>query len=262
VPVPNHPDKYDETAVFAPDDLLADVSTADGGPLRDAPDGVLVCYQSPFFERLRAERETEPIDTDVGLFELEAFRFTDHDGDADLGAVGNFGIGAPTTAMVLELLHAAGTEAFLSVGWAGSLQPDHPQSAFVVADAAVRDEGVSHHYLPDAESVDATPNLVEALTDALEAAGDEYAAGPTWTTSAFFRETVPEVEAYRDAGVLTVEMEGAATFALAEARGFAAGALYLISDYVAPGDWTPAFGESPTALDALPVALDALETVC
>ena len=261
MPVPNYTEKHDEPAVLTPGDLLADLQADGTGPLSDVPDGAVVCYQPHFLERVLEVRETERLDSSIGLFDFEVYRFTDLDGDADLGVVGEFGIGAPTTAMVLEVLHAAGTTAFLSVGWAGSLQPSHPQSAFVVADEAVRDEGVGHHYLPDAERVGATPELLEALTDALDRAGDDYETGPTWTTDAFFRETEAEVEAYRDAGVLTVEMEGAATFALAEYHGFAAGALYLISDYVAPGEWTPAFGESPTVLDALPVALESLAAV-
>lgn len=258
MPLPNYPEKYDEPAVFTPDDVLDDAAERGTPLVADAPDGVLVCYQPHFLDRVLDARETERVDSGEGLFDFELHRFTDLDVSADLGVVGYFGIGAPTTAMVLEVLHAAGAEAFLSMGWAGCLQPDHPQSAFVVADEGVRDEGVSHHYLPDAERVAADAELVGALTDELEAEGERYATGATWTTDAFFRETRREVEQYRDAGVLTVEMEGAATFAVGDYRGCAAGALYLVSDYVAPGDWDPAFGESPDAVDALPVALSAL----
>lgn len=260
MPLPNYPGKYDEAAVFTPDDLLADAAGSGTPLVSDAPDGVLVCYQPHFLDRVLEERETERVDSGAGLFDFELYRFTDCDG-ADLGVVGYFGIGAPTTAMVLEVLHAAGTTAFLSVGWAGCLQPDHPQSAFVVADEAVRDEGVSHHYLPDAARVAADGGLVRALENVLDGAGDEYATGATWTTDAFFQETRGEVEQYRDSGVLSVEMEGAATFAVGEYRGFSAGALYLVSDYVAPGEWSPAFGESPEVVDALPVAERALERV-
>jgi uridine phosphorylase len=44
-------------------------------------------------------------------------------------------------------------------------------------------------------------------------------SGSTWTTDAPYRETVEEVMEFRRRGVLTVEMEAAALFAVARARG-------------------------------------------
>jgi uridine phosphorylase len=43
-------------------------------------------------------------------------------------------------------------------------------------------------------------------------------SGWTWTTDAPYRETAEEIEEYRRRGVLTVEMEAAALFAVACAR--------------------------------------------
>ena len=50
-------------------------------------------------------------------------------------------------------------------------------------------------------------------------AGLEVAVGATWTTDAPYRETAEEVAYYRGDGVLTVEMEASAVFAVAQARG-------------------------------------------
>ncbi|MFB6130587.1 MAG: nucleoside phosphorylase [Salinigranum sp.] len=258
MPLPNYGEKYDARAIVTPEQLISDAESADAPLYAEAPEGVLVCYQSHFFDRALDAHGTERLDGDSDLFEYELHRFTDLETDADLGIVGRFGIGAPTTALVMEVLRAEGTEAFLSVGWAGCLQPDVPQSAFVVCEEAIRDEGVSHHYLPDAERVAASGSLLEALERAVVAAGGDARVGPTWTTDALFRETIPEVEHYADLGVLTVDMEAAATFAVAEYRDVDAGALFLVSDYLTTDDWTPAFGESLGVDDALPVALDAL----
>jgi uridine phosphorylase len=44
-------------------------------------------------------------------------------------------------------------------------------------------------------------------------------SGTTWTTDAPYRETVEEITEFRGRGVLTVEMEAAALFAVAQTRG-------------------------------------------
>ena len=129
------------------------------------------------------------------------------------------GIGAPAVVAQLEVLVSLGVREFLSLGTAGGLDPQQSVGDVVVLTGAVRDEGVSHHYVaPDA---DVRPDnaLTTALRDALRGAGMLVAEGPSWTTDAPYRETREEIADYRDNGVLTVEMEAAALFAVAEARG-------------------------------------------
>ena len=65
-----------------------------------------------------------------------------------VGLLGRFGIGAPAATAALEELAALGTSAVVSVGTAGSLQRDLKPGDLVLCEAAIRDEGVSHHYLP------------------------------------------------------------------------------------------------------------------
>ncbi|WP_435158162.1 nucleoside phosphorylase [Haladaptatus sp. DFWS20] len=261
MPIPNDLEKYDAPSILTPDGMLSDARESGAPLVEDAPDGVLLCYQSHFFDRVLDVRETEPLHGESDLLEFELHRFTDLDTDAELGILGHFGIGSPTTAVLMELLQAAGTEAFLSVGWSGCLQPDVPQSHYLVIDEAIRDEGVSHHYLPDSERIDASDAMVAELERAVEMAGGEFEVGATWTTDALFRETVPEIKGYGEDGVLAVDMEAAATFAVGDYRGLNVGSLFLISDYLTTDDWDPAFGESPDVVDALPVAMNALAGV-
>jgi purine-nucleoside phosphorylase len=61
---------------------------------------------------------------------------------------------------------------------------------------------------------------------------------------------------YRDEGVLTVEMEAAALFAVAEHRCFQAAAGFVLSDLLTETEWTPEFG-SPQINDGLTVLVDA-----
>jgi uridine phosphorylase len=69
--------------------------------------------------------------------------------------------------------------------------------------------------------------------------GIPYTQGPTWTTDAFFRETVGEIQHYQQEGVVTAEMEAAALFAISTLRGVEMASGFVISDLVAELVWHP-----------------------
>ena len=73
----------------------------------------------------------------------------------------------------------------------------------------------------------------------LEANGIRYMQGPTWTTDAYFRETIGEIQHYQQEGVVTVEMEAAALFAISTLRGVDMASGFVISDLVAELVWHP-----------------------
>ena len=50
----------------------------------------------------------------------------------------------------MEELVALGCRRFVSIGTAGSLQPDLAVGDLLVCDRAIRDEGTSYHYQPAA----------------------------------------------------------------------------------------------------------------
>ena len=122
--------------------------------------------------------------------------------------------------MVLEILIELGVKRFINVGIAGGLQKSSHIGDVIVCTSAIRDEGVSYHYLED-PSVPALPseNLTTAFMRTLARDGIPYTQGATWTTDAFFRETVGEIQHYQEEGVVTVEMEAAALFAISTLRG-------------------------------------------
>jgi uridine phosphorylase len=97
----------------------------------------------------------------------------------------------------------------------------------VVATGAVRDEGVSYHYLPPGREVQANPLGVAVLQKVFSAHRLPFRLGKTWTIDAPYRETPAKIAARRAEGCLTVEMEAAALMAVAEFRGVVLGqALY------------------------------------
>jgi uridine phosphorylase len=102
---------------------------------------------------------------------------------------------------------------------AGQILPVRPPPYFIVIDRALRDEGASYHYLPPSYYSEADAQLTELAREALTEAGLSVQVGATWTTDAPFRETQEAIEAALQAGILAVEMEAAALYAFAKARG-------------------------------------------
>lgn len=177
----------------------------------------------------------------------------------DLGVVHVEGPGAPYATIVVEELAALGARTFVMVGIAGSLQPDLRVGSFVLCDRALRDEGTSHHYVRAARFAHPSAELNRRLATFLRRKGIDFRRGATWTIDAPYRETVPEVRRYRKEGILTVEMEASAVFAVARYLGCQAAGIFVVSDHLDERGWKPLFYESKPALRrALGVTVAAL----
>ena len=105
---------------------------------------------------------------------------------------------------------------------------------------ALRDEGTSHHYLPDSVYVESDERLTQRLARSLDKFGIEYQTSPTWTIDAPYMETKREIAHYRKSGVKTVEMEAAALFSVAKVRGAKVAAVFAVSD-ILDKEWDPQF---------------------
>jgi uridine phosphorylase len=150
-------------------------------------------------------------------------------------------IGAAGTVAVLENLIACGARVIIGLGFAGSLQPTLPVGTLILPTSCVSEEGTSPHYVGDAAKIAPAPGLAANLTAAADALGVGVAAGPLWTTDAPYRELVSKIEAYGEQGVLGVDMETSAMYALGQFRGVQVANLLAVSDELW-GEWRPAFG--------------------
>jgi uridine phosphorylase len=172
------------------------------------PDGDLVRY-------LRAAGQAQHCDTWACYHtDMHVFR---HAGTS-FGLVG-CAVGAPFAVLVAEQMFASGCRLLLSVTSAGQIVDRGATPYFVLIDRAWRDEGTSYHYLPAAEFAEADATLADVAAQALARTSLTVHRGATWTTDAPFRETAAAIDAARARGVLAVEMEAAALYAFARARG-------------------------------------------
>ena len=258
---PNFAGKHAEEAIFTPADFAAYLRRVGALESYQPPAGVVLCYQRSLYNHvLQAEGLKSPERRGAlhGLLPLPST-------GGRVGLLGQFGIGAPAAAAALEELAAMGTPAFVSVGTAGSLQRDLDIGDLVLCEAAIRDEGVSHHYLPPAKLATAAAAMNTALGAAMRQAGVPYRAGVSWTIDTPYRETVAEARRYQAEGVLCVEMEAAALFAVAKVRGLQVASAFTISDSLADLVWNPQFHGPPvqagliTLYEAAVSALQAMK---
>ncbi len=169
-------------------------------------------------------------------------------GDIPL-AVAHPGLSAPFVAAVMEELIAFGCRKFIACGSAGVLDRALAPGTVVVPSAAVRDEGVSYHYLKPSREVSADLQVVQVIEAVLRRRGVTHRVGKTWTTDAFYRETPPRIARRKAEGCLTVEMECAAFLAVSQFRGVSFGQLLATADDVSGHEWDARDWNTPTHVE-------------
>ncbi len=150
-------------------------------------------------------------------------------------------IGAPGAVMQMEQLIACGARTFIGIGYAGSLQSSAPIGTFFIPTACVSEEGTSAHYVGTGDIIAPSQQLVEGLQNSCEVARAKVSLGPLWTTDAPFRELISKIEKYGKQGVLGVDMETSAMYALGQFRGVRVCNLLIVSDELWH-EWRIAFG--------------------
>ena len=147
------------------------------------------------------------------------------------------GIGAPMAASLLEEAIAFGCRKFIACGGCGVLKKGVAVGNLIVVSGAVRDEGVSYHYLPPSREVTANEMAVNTLGKVLSQHGLPYQLGKTWTTDAQYRETANKIARRKEEGCLTVEMESAGLIAVAQFRGVIFGQVLYGGDDLSGSEW-------------------------
>ena len=224
---PNFPEKYQGEPVMHPEDTIAMRKRFGKFPKVNAPDGLILCLKNDLPHQLRWRVPVQKAGRIMGDFYL--VRST----RGRVGVLSNFGIGAPVVASLTEEMIAWGVKRFIILSWGGALQTSLNVGDVVIPERAIRDEGVSHHYLPTDKFIQADAELTEKLKKNLL----HTTIDSTWTTDAPYRETRDEIMQYQAEGIQVVEMEIAALFALAKARDVQASAVVVAADKLANLTW-------------------------
>jgi uridine phosphorylase len=186
------------------------------------------------------------------VLNLREYRIAVGERDGVRLAAASTGIGAPSTAILVEELAKIGAKRMIRVGNSGGLQPALALGDLVITTGAVRDDGTSRSYvLPEYPAL-ASWEVVSALVTAARAHGVRHSVGVTWSLDAFYARNAvvgphgaiesmsfggyrpPELEArivaMRDARVQNCEMESGVLLTLASLFGLQAGCICVVSD--------------------------------
>lgn len=129
-----------------------------------------------------------------------------------------------------------GASEFVIVNLAGGLGPDTTSGSVAVVESAVRDDGLSDHYLGPGDVVDADDDLTERLLHSVRTVDPATRRHVSWTNPAVFRQIQAERDHYASQGVTIVESEIASLFAVCRALGVAASAVVVITGNPDVGD--------------------------
>ena len=253
MPYPNLEGKHEHEAFITPADFIQFMREHGGLAEVEAPDGVILSFGDSLRDWAEREVDAQP---PIGLG-LQVI-------PSSLGRVAirsNMGIGAPVAVTVLEELAALGVRNFIAIGTAGTLQVSSQPGDLVLCTRAIRDEGVSHHYVGPGKYSEPSSELTGLLRTALSDMGQAFSEGTTWTIDAPYRETVKEARHYRDEGALTVEMEAAALFAVGSLRNIRVASAFVVSDSLAGDVWVPRFGAPEVKAGAAHLFRAALSTL-
>ena len=206
-------------------------------PLDGMPERCVLPIYSKVIHKLMANdllTHITDIDTSMGAIPIYSIS---HEGTQI--AVAHPGLCAPFVAIMLEVMIALGCRKFIACGSAGVLDKTLAKGTVVIPNSAIRDEGTSFHYLPPGREISVDLEIVKILESVLSSHGVLYKVGKTWTTDAYFRETLDRIAKRKSEGCLTVEMECSSFLAVAAFRDVRFGQLLATGDDVSGCEWDP-----------------------
>jgi uridine phosphorylase len=229
----------EDKALFNPSDFIryiAENRKVSVDSLR-VPKRLLMTYQRSVYELAKEMTKGEYIDWIYG--ESQPFCVGKFN-DVEIG-VCRFWIGAPAAAMTLEEAIACGAKIIFEFGLSGGLQPFLKPGDIIVVMEAIRDEGTSYHYFSNEVHAESSVRLRNKIVDCLNGEGVRHYVGRVWSTDGVYRETKSKFSKFKNAGVLAVDMETSAIFAVANYRNAEAASIQIISDVLTEKGWLQAF---------------------
>nr|WP_156645384.1 nucleoside phosphorylase [Lentibacillus sp. JNUCC-1] len=196
-------------------------------PVKGISPLVIVCG-NPF----RAKRIADLLDEPEEVAHSREYRTFNGYYKGQWVTVTSHGVGAPGAAVCFEELIKAGAEVLIRVGTAGSYTRTLPPGSIIVADSAVRTDGLTKQMVPEGVPAVADFRVVQALNEAATQKAVTYGTGTVVTLDAFYAGPLEfPHKLYKDAGALGAEMEMSALYTIAKLRNVKAGGILALDGY-------------------------------
>lgn len=202
---------------------------------QDVPEACVITF---FGEVIRQKLEQGNLKL-IAEIHAETFELPVYETQLDnirIGIVGGF-VGAAGSAAQLEELIAMGFKKFVVCGGAGVLRGDIQVGHLVLPYAAVRDEGVSYHYIEPSREIECNVHALSVIEKTIKEERLPFIKAKTWTTDAIYRETDDKVALRVSEGCVTVEMEAAAFFSVSKFRNVVLGQILYGGDDLSGVEW-------------------------
>ncbi|MEJ2085137.1 MAG: nucleoside phosphorylase [Acidobacteriota bacterium] len=178
----------------------------------------------------RARRAAESLDAVERVGDNREYStFTGRLGDTRI-TVASHGVGSAGAGVCFEELMRAGAKVLIRAGTCGALCDSISDGDMIVVTGAVRDEGLTPRLVPLSYPALAHHDLVAALLDAADGAGQNVHQGLMLTSDLFYPSEAlgQEFGLWQRSRVIGVEMELAALFVLASLHGARAGGIAVV----------------------------------
>lgn len=188
---------------------------------------VIVCGD-PF----RAEMIAENLDDVEEIAHSREYRTFNGNYKGKMITISSHGVGASGAAVNFEELIQAGAEVLIRVGTAGTYTEELPPGSLIIADSAVREEGLTKQLVPETMPAVADYQVVQALNDSAAKKDITYGTGTIVTLDVFYPGPVKfPHKLFKESGALGAEMEMSALFTIAKLRGVRAGGILALDGY-------------------------------
>ena len=146
-------------------------------------------------------------------------------------------LGGPAVANLVEELEYNGIKKFIACGTCGLINQSKNIENFFVPTSAIRDEGLSYHYVTPSREISLSKKFVNAIANSLQEYGVDYYKGTVWTIDAIYRETPKRIKRRLKEGAIAVDMECASLAAVCKYNKCEFGSLLYFSDSTDGHKW-------------------------
>lgn len=165
------------------------------------------------------------------------------------------GMGIPSAAIyITELVREYGVTRLIRVGTAGVYQPALQLRQIVAADSAVTNSNLPA-LIGAPDRLSASPALLSAAAETATERGVELSAGTVFTSDIFYEPNDDARDRHTADGVLCVEMETAALYAIAAVEGVEALTLLTMTDHLVTGEHLTSDERQTTVDEMIELAL-------